>query len=628
MVSMSSPSLSSSATMETSWSNLRSGDVLLMDRKCMAMRDPIGIAICLLNKTECRYDHVAMVMKLNEEQVRKHQLTGVMSHKDPVSPSGTYVLETNLNGVTLRALENRLARSSANRISARLLCMESTRAEHEKVLLEHLEKVQEYLYKNSVVDFVPSLLSTPDKMDRINAAHKMNLIAREVSKIDQLLPVERRNEDVDLLNRLREIYLNAAVFLSDTYFPHLERLDRGEFPSLNWKSGHFAVDGSNTEMDQFCSELIIRLWQDSGLLSGFPPASSFRPFDFLDDLRFNFIVPAVFLPGMVHLKAKDSSLEPMRRPVENTAPHSVVECLNFYHSIAGGAMIDEGVDSLYKWLVQSNTSRDVNRDLALNIVSTGVLFALCGLISAPLQLRWMECQLGVMLLRGSLWSLSAGMFARDLLCAATQGLTACVALRFLSQQQSGFLLGSPLFNTTWFDARHPYYYVCAVWFMANAVAHMVTTPLANAVVAQHFGPAVPGPRSLRTLLRGAVSLLPLGIILPYQAAWVTWYETAGSAIIPTPSSLLRRRTELIDTDEWRRFKCKALGGAFAATAVVDLVAYPLQRRSLRSFLAQLYKPASSPSYGRRLYAGYSYRFAGNMVTMFTTAACLSFLGVL
>ncbi|ESL11184.1 hypothetical protein TRSC58_01075 [Trypanosoma rangeli SC58] len=601
---------------------LRTGDIVLMDRRCMAMRHPVGMAICLLNKTECRFDHVAMIMKLSEEELREEGQTSIVSTAGSISPTGTYVLETNLNGITLRSLEDRVARSSAKEISVRLLHMEGDRSQAEKVMLEHLKTVPKHPYKSSFLEFLPSFFSTPDKMDRVKAAHKMHLLAKEIASVDDLKSDKCSTEDAAILHRLRQIYTDAAVFLGDVYFPHLKRLDKKEVTPIDWSEGHFAVDGNNTDHGVFCSELIVRLWQGVGVVTGFPPASSFRPLDFLDDARFNFLGPTRFVGSILPLTKGGSAPVLMWRDAEEE-PKTVAGRLNFYRRVTGDVSLEKGLRPMHHWLIQSNTHQAVSNDLGINLFSIGVLFALAGWTLAPLRLRWIESQLGVMLRRGGMWSLAAGFLVRDLCCAMTQALTACITLRCLSPPQldsasPSTLLGPPLFVSNLFDTRHPYYHVCAVLLTVNAVAHLTTTPLLNAVVAHHFGPVRPRPWPLRTLMRGAVSLWPMAILLPYQAAWTTWYETAGSAFIPTPSSLLRRRCDLLDTDEWRHFKYEALLGAFAATTILDLAFYPLQTRCRRSFLSELYRPAPSPSYGSRLYAGYSFRFAGNIITMVTT----------
>ncbi|ORC91935.1 uncharacterized protein TM35_000041490 [Trypanosoma theileri] len=639
---------------------LRSGDILLMNRRCMKMRDPIGIAICLLNKTECPFDHVAMVMKLNEEQVEQQQQAGTIHPNDPISPSGTYVLETNLSGVTLRALENRLARSSSNSVSVRFLHMGETRDEHEKLLYNHLPRVSNIPYKMDFVGFIPSFFSPPDKMDRIKAAHKLYLLSKEIENINKLLPMMvHKKDDATTLQTLRQTYYEASIFLQDMYFPHLERLKNdNQVPLLNWNEGHFVVDGSNVENGLFCSELIAHLWQTSGIVSEFPPASSFRPFDFLDDTRFNFLISSILWGDIVTLADRRAPTAPVhRRFIEET--NTLSKRLEFYRHISNNGNLENGLDSIYKWLIQSNTTRVVHHDLVANIVSMGVLFSMCGLMVAPLRLRWIECQLGVMLLRGSVWSLAAGLLTRDLFSVAVQGLTASIILRCLSYSthtaptntnininknsdshsstvhngESRVLLGPSLLPPSKYcDTRHPFYTVAAVWLAAGAAAHVAATPILNAVLAQHFGPSTAASSSFsfarRGLLRGAVSLLPLAALLPQQAVWLTWYETAGASIIPTPASPLRQRPDLLQTEEWRHFRHKALLGAFAATTALDAVLYPLQRRCWRSFLAQIYKPAAAPSYGRRLYAGYSYRLAGNLTIMFSSSLSMYLLGVI
>nr|CCC92927.1 conserved hypothetical protein [Trypanosoma congolense IL3000] len=609
-------------------SYLSTGDVVLMDRRCMEMRHPLGISICLLSKSECRYDHVAMIVKLSEEEVKQQKEKGIIHPADPFSPSGTYVLETNVSGLSLRPLENRVKRSSAKHMAIRPLNIGDGHCEFKTRLLDQLGDYHKRPYKTRLSSYLPVILSPPDKMDRIKAAHKLSLLKREVDSIDKVLRSGIAMEDRETLLRLRSTYCDATLTLKDTYFPHLPLGVDESIPIVNFGGKHFAVDGVSTAEEVFCTELVAQLWQKCGVLSPFPPASSYRSFDFLDDTRFNFTGNQISFGEKFTLKGDDMPLEPPVRSAPIKQP-SFAERLDVYRCMAiNGDPCNPDLNAMKAWLLQSNEFKTVVADLPFNVVSTGILFALCGLLVAPLRLRWTEHQLGVLLRRGSLWSLSAGLFARDLAFAATQGVATCVALACLRDgQSSAGLLGPPLVQTDWFDTRHPYYYVCAVWCMASAAAHVVTTPLLNSVIAHHFGPVVPGPWSPRTLARGCFFLLPLGIIIPYQAAWLTWYETLGSGIIPTTSSVLRRRVEHLDTEEWRHYKYKALLGAFVTTTAFDIIAYPLQRQCWRSFLSQLYRPTVSPSCGKRWFAGYSHRFAGNLVTMLTTSTSLSLLGV-
>ncbi|KAG8343519.1 hypothetical protein ERJ75_001745200 [Trypanosoma vivax] len=606
---------------------LHSGDVVFMERRCTGMRHPLGIGICLLNKLECPYDHVAMVLKLTQEEVAREREKGLLDANEQLSPSDTYVVETNLNGCTVRSLENRLGRSTSKSISVRQLHGEGIGAGFDARWLRHLEIVMGCPYKTNLNGFIPLVVSPPDKMDRVKAAHKLYLLERETRNIEMLLNTRLSTEDAATLHKLKRIYADAAVLLVDIYFPHLGRADGKTFPSVDYSGNNFRVDGSNTETSLCCSELIAQMWQRSGILAEFPPASSFRPFDFLNDTRLNFLSPSISLGELQVLRGGNVVAPGTQCTTTGDSP-AVARCFDFYRALSGGACPEHGgLDSMHRWLMQSSTNQEVRHGLVFNVVSTGALFALCGLLSAPLRLRWMECQLGVVLRRGSVWSLSAGCFARDVLFSVAQGLV-CLSLLLLTRHETKYtFLGAPLMKTNLFDTRHPYYHVCTAWLVANMVAHLLTTPMLNAVIAHHFGPATPGPWPLRMLTKGSLSLLPLAMVLPYQAAWVSCFETFCAAIVPTPSSVFRRRPDLLETDEWRRYRSTALVSAFASTAVIDLVMYPMQRQCWRSLLATMYHPAPSPSYGRRLYAGYGFRFLGNMVTMFTTCLTFSVLGI-
>ncbi|KPI87114.1 hypothetical protein ABL78_3826 [Leptomonas seymouri] len=630
--------------------HVRSGDVLFMNRKCFAMKDLLSTGLCLLTKTENRFDHVGMLVKIPEEDFGKYP--EACKRIVDISPSGTYVLETGRRGITLYSAEQRIGRTSANEMVSRSINVgqEQQEQQMQEALLKTMESMYNIPYKDDVMHILPSVFSPPDKMDRITAAHKLNRLRIEVAALTEM--AARQPCSAGVYRAVIHKYENAQEFLLSTYFPHLERLptDSADPLAVNWDSGHYWVDGVNNAEKMFCSEFISNLWQRVGLIKGFAPASSMRPFDLLDDVRFNFLNASSEFGEVVPIKISNShkrywddtmlergalgrSREAARAALTDEQRLAFFNEVRVTSGLPPAETVEEVAASLEqlpsRWVVQSVTRHDVVPNLWFRVFSSGVLFAACVVPCAPLTLLWMEGQVGLFLSRGSVWSLTCGVFARNMAFAAVQALFLAVAARWYDVSGPHAVM-APLRNGGWLanfvDTRHPYYDTVALYAASATVAHLCTTPLANANIAYHFGPIRPGPVPTRMLLRGGLLLLPASVLLPFQACWLTWYETAGAFIVPTLSSVWRPREDLLLRREWPHLRNDALAGAFVATLLTDALLYPLATVVSRRFVEDLYKPQKSPCFGRSLYAGYRYRFLSNLVVLSASTAYLYGIG--
>ncbi|KPA86659.1 hypothetical protein ABB37_00761 [Leptomonas pyrrhocoris] len=640
------------ATLASSFEHIRSGDVLFMNRKCLAMKDPLGIALCLLTKTENRFDHVGMLLKVHEKDLEKYP--EARKRIVEVSPSGTYVLETNMRGITLYAAEHRITRTSANELVSRSINVgDAPKERHtQEALLQTMESLYSTPYQDNVLHILPSIFSPPDKMDRITAAHKFNRLRIEADALTAM--AARQPGSASVYRALIHKYKNAQEFLLATYFPHLKRCPTAAADplSVDWSCGHFWIDGVNNAEKMVCAELICNLWQRVGLIKGFPPASSMRPFDLLDDTRFNFLNASSEFGEITPIKISDA----YKAYWDGAAPQPGV--LGRSCEAACGALTDEQrlafanavrttsglpqAETLLevaaspellpsRWVVQSVTRHDVVPNLWFRVFSSGVLFAACAVPCAPLTLRWMEGQLGLFLARGSVWSLTCGVFARNVAFAAVQAFFLAAAARWYDVSGSCAVMAPPRSRSGTagiVDARHPYYDTVVLYAASAVVAHVCTTPLHNANIAHHFGPARPGPTPMRMLLRGSLALVPVSVLLPFQACWLSWYETVGSFIVPTLSSVWRPREDLLQSKEWPHLRNDALAGAFVATLAIDALFYPLGTVVVRRFVRDLYKPQLSPSFGRSLYAGYRHRLLSNLVILSASTSYLYGVGSL
>lgn len=628
--------------------HVRSGDVFFMNRKCWAMKDPLAAGLCWLTKTENRFDHVGMLLRVKESDLAKHP--ELQKRIVDCSPSGTYVLETNVKGVTLYAAEKRIAKSSANEIVSRSIHVAPAAAGTlESRFLEGAAQLAPLPYQSDASAILPSIFSPPDKMDRMTAAKKINALQHE---IDAFTTMALAHPDrAETYHKVSAAYRRTQLVLLDCYFPHLPRFPLDDPKSVNWSRDHYWIDGVNGSPKMVCSELIANLWHMTGLTNGYMPASSMRPFDLLDEERFNFSDPETKFGAMTLLKASRRYAKRWKEAGGNTAgassssvknalpsPMSEEARVGFFNRACAEVGSPAAVDSIdtlaargtmpfpLRWVVQSAPYYDLRDEMWFRVLGSGILFSLCLLPCAPLTLRWMEGQVGLILVRGTVWTLGSSLFVRGLCFSVVQSAVAALFMHAIPAPP-GSVMGALALSSR-VDTRHAYYAAASTFALSAMVAHAVTTPVLNATLSRHFGPLRPGPLPRRLLLRGAFSLAPFSLLLPFHAYWLAWYETVGSFVVPTRSSVLRPRKDLLERKDWPHLRTDALIGAFTASLCVDALVYPVQSRVFRSLMQSLYGKAKPVSFGRRLYAGFHYRVASHVVVFGLAAVALNVLELL
>ena len=140
---------------------LHSGDVLLMNRKCFGMKDPLSIGLCLGAKTVSPYDHTGVVYRVDPATATQYpKIQEAITKGGGPSPTGTYIVEANVGGVTLRSLEARLSRTTANEIAVRpIVIPPSERLTIEQRMHRVVEESLAFQYKSNLLDFVAMSLN-------------------------------------------------------------------------------------------------------------------------------------------------------------------------------------------------------------------------------------------------------------------------------------------------------------------------------------------------------------------------------------------------------------------------------------------------------------------------------------
>jgi hypothetical protein len=633
------------------FSTLSSGDVVLMDRRCLSMKDPLSIGLCLGAKSVSPYDHVGMVVKASADDVSKNaNIKRAVERAGGPSPSGTYILEANVGGVTLRSMEARLGRTSSNAIAVRPLELPADQARGIKdAMTQAVNEVIPFDYKSSLLDFASMSLKPPDKVDRMTATSKRIVLEREIVLMQAELA--RSTPEADpassrLLQKLVRDYTEAVAWLDKTYFP------RGRDCTL-------FVDGENNTgsvKGVFCSELIVHVWQRCGVVASFPPSTSFAPVDFdrwddefsFTDERIGMGPHRILYPpqesgrigtaGRAH--ARDGLQPQTPKPTRPEFTRDRLTVLRNMHMEANipVAPIDEWANlttelSLaqesvvpFSWLVQSTSHYQLSREMPEKIMVVGTLFSLVGAVFAPWQLRSLERQLGMSSVRGGLWSLSACLAARSIAAAGIQAWLTYAMFRAYNKRQEDHRSalkvmrcsnGAPY--TEFADDRHPFYTCAAALIVCGSIAGSLTHAIESLTFLYHFGPDRPHSPSMRLMFRG-VSLSSMCFTFSYGGAWLIWYECFGPLLFTTETSVFRKRHNHIRDDRWTTQQRDAIIGAIAVTCVVETMLYPMQAAARRRYLRHMHHPDPPPMRTPRYWSGYGHHMARSLCISVTTAA--------
>ncbi|CUG92437.1 transmembrane protein, putative [Bodo saltans] len=633
-------------------SSMTSGDVILMDRRCLSMKDPLSIGLCLGAKSVSPYDHVGMVVKASPDDVAQHgNIKRAVEKAGGLSPSGTYILEANVGGVTLRSMEARLSRTSSNAIAVRPLELpEDQRKSITSAMTKAVDEVIPYDYKSNLMDFVSMSLKPPDKVDRMTATAKRIVLEREIALMQAELARSSKANDADpgssrLLQKLVRDYTEAVAWLEKTYFP----LRRSTTMFVDGENNTGAVKGV------FCSELIVHVWQRCGVVASFPPSTSFAPVDFdrwddefsFTDERIGMGPHHVIYPpqkcnvdttqrthvrdGLQQQQAVSTRSEFMRdrftvlRNMNLEANVNIAAVDEMMPIITELSLVKETVVPV-PWLVQSTSHYQLSREMPEKVMVVGTLFSLVGAVFAPWQLRSLEQQLGMSSLRGGLWSLSASLAARSLAATGIQAWLTYTLFRAYNKRQEDHRSalkvmrcsnGKPLMEFA--DDRHPFYTCAGALLVSGTIAGSLTHALESLAFLHHFGPDRPHSPSVRLLFRG-VSLSSLCFTFSYGGAWLIWYECFGPLLFTTETSVFRKRHNQVHDERWTTQQRDAVVGAIAITCVVETILFPMQAAARRRYLRHMYYPDLPPARTPRYWSGYGRHMARSLSICVTTAA--------
>eukprot|EP00796_Vickermania_ingenoplastis_P005470 gene5470-3944_t len=578
---LASPSLANKIGVE----EIQTGDILFFNRKCLRMQSPFGAGICLLTKTANRFDHVG---------------------------------------------------SSSNEMAVCPLLLNGEEREKRQRLVFSVEKFADTPYQTDVIKIIPSVLGPPDKLDRIEACAKIHQLDHEIHYLSSLPQNEKKL--CDAISVIIQKYREAQGTLLEVYFPSIipSSWDPGNpLKGVNFSFSPFAVDGINQSDKMVCSELICNLWLESGITGGYIPASSQRPFDFLDPVRLNFTGVADHLGSLLPLKVTDPFLSYWPPPVEEPTPSSPLESrLEFMNKVlvsksgCSFKALEDGIDATgvqQQWVVQGATAGDL-LSLPYRLFCCAALFSGLQFCCAPWTIQWMEAQAGCFLVKGGMWSLASTFLLRGLTFGAIQSLLLSRWISSFHLLPHDVMCHQPTCAAAHFlvDTCHPFYLLVESMWLSSAAAHVLSSPVINAGFFRHFVVQKPGPISLKFFFSGAFSMLPFSVLLPFQCFWLSWYETVGSFILPMRSSVLRPREDILPQQRRTPWHMDALCSAFAATLAIDAAVYPIETLIRRRLLQRVYAPQPPPKcYGKRwLYAGYRYRFFSNIFILTGTSAVL------
>lgn len=665
---------------------INTGDVLLMNRNCFSMKDAVGKGFCLLSKLGSRFDHAGLLIKMNDQEVKKY-LTS--TEKMPsTSPSNTYVLEANVKGVTIYPLEDRVGRTSAHEVAFSSLQLNEGGEMKRQKILSQLPVAAQCPYSNDIHSILPCIFSPPDKLDRLQASGIVKILDGEIYHLLEWASRQDNPSMVEGVKQICKLYEDAQQDLLHLYFPfHIKQegtrsgLSTG---NVDWSQSAFAVDGVNHAEKMVCSELICNMWLNAGITTGYLPASSQRPFDFyLSPLRFNFSNPSDKLVNLVPLKVTkffssywnspkahhdsnatvfsssniNSPLPSLYMPsngkTESRSSSSLweEERMAFFRKAYGKqystlSSFEEAIRQIaldsrsgvidgvaQEFLAQSTPAFQL-QELPFRYFCSVALISSAQFACAPWTLRSMEAQAGQFAVRGGMWSLASGVLLRHMIAAAVQsGVMAGFFSHYCSTTQRGIVLQNPLVHgtlQTWVDTRNPFYSMVAAVWISSLLSWMLTIPMRNANFYWHFVRRLPGPIPFRYYYCGAFSFLPFVMILPFPGFWLTWYETVGSFVFPMRSSVWRPHDEMMREQKQANWHSKAILSALVATLGLDALMYCvdtyLKRRSLQRVSTHMGRHRCFGS--RHLFAGFRYRFYSTSVQFSVSAFALSKLGLI
>lgn len=526
---------------------LDSGDVLLFDRRCLAMWHPLSTTICSMAKLSSRYDHVGIVFRINEETIAQHPaLQKAIGER---SPRGVYCLEANLNGITIRSLEARLERSSSNAIAVRKLQNVTRDAAYHTKYIAHVEKLLGYRYRDQITDLVGLALDPPDKAQEREKARQLLKMRAQLANIRAI-----RGPDGGMLH-------DSAVLLA------AERKCLEQYNEMAK-----AIEGQSFDMNAnktvVCSEVVASSLQASGVLAPFPSYSAYLPRDFEDSRsghRLVFSDPAVSLGETIFLSGGAG--------VGSTSASGSESDVAAVLESAGSMSKDSDIHKFVT--ARSIGNRQEKKDMTKPLLQISQAYLLaslvtCGLMThqTRLQLRWANFS------RGGLLSFSA--------VAALRIATAASLHVQLAKVFDGDIKNH--FTASTVDLGHPFYDLVFRGGALGFLAFAMTYPIELLNIRFHFC-------SYRQWYRPGFKSALAPLLLSFAAGssycgmfcWPMFYETIVPCVLPLAPSYFRGETrfENLSDDEVNQQQRLGLKMALGMCALQQMLVYPLETMRLR-----------------------------------------------
>ena len=616
--------------------SLETGDIILFNRQCMKMRDPLTFSLCLAAKLQSPYDHVGVVFRADKDELSL-PIREAIKRSGSLDDAKIYVVEANVTGVSVRGLVDRVTRTSSNDVAVRRLCFHngpsparSSTAKAPTNPTDVFAEVVQREYQTSLLGFLPSTFFPPDNAERVAAAEKMKILQVE---IDDLLADIRHADGSDkvVLKKLLEDMFEARCIIAEKYFSHLPKnLVKPYVLQVDFDAPGYWIDGHNIASSRdgiFCSELVARVLQGLGILVRFPPASSFRPSDFAREGFGNYAVPTnKLLPtaslfadcGLRSSKQSSSTSEivPAIEPVGDVLSKHLNFVTRLWRDVKAEKRPSIEADSScvpHAWVLPAADAEEAAFALPWRLILASGTIVAASVATMPLWIRQLEMQHGTVV-KGNPFVL-VGLLSSRSVIATLLHCWMWIALQQWKPSSPSAIYESKSFA----DASHPYHSVvlpCAAYGLAAAI---LTYPLERAALLMHFAPVTPGPKSYRLFFRG--SLTNAFLCTPYiPCAWFLWYEGAMQFVIGTPFSILRCRSapsashDSADFVRWRSNQLQCFGAALALTVAYEVVTYPIHTYQRRQ-----YSSKTRPS-ARALFSGLQFHLARTLSIYASSAA--------
>lgn len=508
---------------------LDSGDILLFDRKCLAMMNPLSTSICGMAKLASRFDHVAIVLKLDSTVDEDSAIRKAISER---SPRDLYVLEANLNGITIRSLEKRISRSSSNAIAVRKLLNVVRDVDYHRKFNQHTETLLDFKYRDQVSDLITLSLDPPDKaFDRETARHLLQIRA-QIEGIHKLRGPHAKENTV------------LASMEKDFARQYNELAAKVQQPTL----------AENEDKTVVCSEVVASCLQAVGVLALFPSYSSYLPRDFdarRSEQRIVFVNPSTQLSPLIYLSGS---------------------------SYAGKA--EEAVASSQLPVIKSKDelielpTRASRTDLTKPLLQISQAYMFSTLVTAMLYCKQVQLQLRwTTLARGSLLTFTGVTALR---IATASSLHVQLAHAFDGNVRN-------YFTSSAVDLGHPFYDVVLRGGALGIAAGILTLPIEMLNVRFHF---YHYRRWWALPMRSCAGMFLLSSLATtsYCGAfcWPMVYESLIPMLLPLVPSLFRGPTTIKASQEEIEHQ-RTLGIKFALgiSAAQQIVTYPLDTMRMR-----------------------------------------------